>query len=530
MKTLLGCFIALLALSMMPAYATATRCATLATARLPLPSGAGSFAIDSTTLVAATADVPEHCLVHSHIDSDIHFDVALPTSWNGKMMMEGNGGFGDISGWALDYYVTQQYTAVITDMGQTGDPANLLNRPDRIANLFYRSTHLVAMAAKEVTQAYYGKSATHNYFEGCSRGGSQAMNEAARYPGDFDGIIAGAPALSSGGARLWNEQAVFPQGPENGGLIASAKVTLLSAAVLRKCDQRDGVADNIVADPRSCNFSPKDDLPRCKHDVDGPECFTRAQIGALQKIHQGPSSNGRATGVPFYFSGNEGYNYGDIYGVGADILDYATVVTGFPENPHLFPDLYDVGIPSANFWTETMYLRYVLFADPNYQLKNFNFDSKADIQRYVRGLSLQYPATADLSAYAEQGGKLIMWHGLADSRVNSEMSREFYEAGAAALGGYRQIKHFDRLFLVPGTLHCGNGPGPWYFDPVPALEQWVENGQAPKSILGLAPDTNTTQPICAYPKQARLKSPGADPSVADSYQCVNLSNEADDVN
>ena len=116
------------------------------------------------------------------------------------------------------------------------------------------------------------------------------------------------------------------------------------------------------------------------------------------------------------------------------------------------------------------------------------------------------------------------------SLLNAEMSREFYEAGAAAVGGYRNLKPYARLFLAPGTLHCGGGPGPWYFDPVPALEQWVENGVAPRSIVGLAPDSNTTQPICAYPKQARLKNPAADPGVAESYLCSNTSNAQDDIN
>jgi hypothetical protein len=123
-----------------------------------------------------------------------------------------------------------------------------------------------------------------------------------------------------------------------------------------------------------------------------------------------------------------------------------------------------------------------------------------------------------------------MWHGMADSLINPELSREFYEASARAAGGYGTLKAYDRLFLVPGALHCGGGPGPWWFDPLPALEKWVEGGQRPKSIEGYAPDTNTTQPICAYPKQARLAAPGADPTVASSYRCVNVQPAADDVN
>ena len=361
MKALYGCFIALLTITPLTAFANSpVQCSKLVSVKLPVPNGASSLTLDSTTLVAATPYVPEYCSVQGHIDSEINFNLALPTTWNGKIMMEGSGGF---AGYLpdLEYEVSIQYAGVGTDLGQTGDPADLLNRPDRIANLLYRSTHLVALAVKEVTRAYYGTSAAHAYFSGCSRGGNQAMVEASRFPDDFDGIIAGAPSLASGAARIWNEQAVFPGGPSNGGLISSNKVALLSKTVTKKCDKLDGVADGVVADPRICDFSPKDDLPRCKKDIDDPDCFTTAQVAALQKIHEGPSSNGQSIGAHYYFSGNEGYNYGDAFGVGEDILDYAYNVTGFPENPILFPDLFDVGIPAGNYWTETMYLRYILF-------------------------------------------------------------------------------------------------------------------------------------------------------------------------
>ena len=523
-----GCLL-LSGLAHLTAFADpAGSCAQFATAKLAIPSGASSLSIDSTSLVAATADVPEYCLVYGHLDTEVHFNVALPTSWNGKLMMEGSGGFaGGLPD--LGYDVSLQYAAVGSDLGQTGDPADLLNRPDRIANLEYRSTHLVALTGKQIMKAFYGVPAQHAYFYGCSRGGSQAMVEASRFPTDFDGIIAGSPALESGGARIWNVQATIPGGPSKGGLIPSAKVTLFSAQVLKKCDRLDGVTDGVVADPRACNFSPAEDLPRCRHDADGPTCFTKAQVAALEKMHEGPHSNGRRIGVRYYFSGNEGYDYGD-FGVGEDILEFSYNVSGFPGNPFIWPDLFDVGIPSWDYWTESMYLRYVVFSDPSYLLQNFNFDSKSDVARYTAALRPQYPASPDLSAYRRAGGKLLMWHGLSDSLINSEMSREFYEAGAATAGGYGKLKTYDRLFLVPGTLHCGGGPGPWYFDPLPALEKWVENGQAPKSIEGYAPDSNRSQPICAYPKQASLISSTADPALAGSYRCTNVQPAPDDVN
>lgn len=531
MKMLSACFIALLSLTPLTAFATSpSQCSKLASVKLPVPKGASTLTIGSTALVAATPDVPEYCLVVGTIDGDINFDVGLPTSWNGKLLMIGSGGFsGYIPTWSIDQYVAFQYAVVGTDMGQTGDPVDLLNRPDRVANLLYRSTHLVALAAKEVIRAYFRAGASHAYFKGCSRGGDQGLVEASRFPDDFDGIIAAAPGLASGAARIWNEQAVFPGGPANGGLIASTKIALLSNVVLQRCDKLDGVIDGVVSDPRICNFSPKYHLPRCVRDIDGPRCFTKAQVAALQKIHEGPKSNGQPIGAPYFFSGNEGYSYGDYFGVGVDILDYANNVTGFPESPILFPDYDDVGIPSDTYWFETMFLRYIIFNNPNYMLQDFNFNSKSDLTSYAKGLSPAYPASPDLSNYGKRGGKLIMWHGLADSLINSEMTREFYEAGATALGGYKTIKGFDRLFLVPGSLHCGGGPGPWTIDTLPALEQWVENGRAPKSIPGFAPDSNTTQPICAYPKQARLISSSADPAVAESYKCVNVSNEQDDI-
>jgi len=172
-----------------------------------------------------------------------------------------------------------------------------------------------------------------------------------------------------------------------------------------------------------------------------------------------------------------------------------------------------------------MNMRYIVFGDPNFDLASFNYQNQSDVSRYVNALAPQFPVSPDLSAFGRKGGKLIIWQGEGDSVVNYEVTREFYEASAKAAGGFRTLKSFNRLFAVPGTTHCGGGPGPWAFDPLPVLEQWVEKSQPPKSIIGFAPDTNSTQPICAYPKQARLISSSADPTVASSYRCVNISGD-----
>jgi hypothetical protein len=499
----------------------AANCSNLAAANLALPGDATSLTIDSAALVAAAGGLPEYCLVNGHLDTEINFQVELPTTWNGKILMEGNSGFAGYIPF-LDFRLVTGYAVFGTDTGHnggvTGGGESLLNRPDRIANLQYRSVHLVALTAKEIAQTYYGAAPTHAYFEGCSRGGVQAMTEVQQYPTDFDGVIAGAPSFPSGGFRLWNSQALFPAGASS-GLLPAAKVALLGTLILQQCDGLDGIVDGIVDDPRECDFTPADDLPRCRHDVDGPACFTRAQVTALQKIHEGPRSNGQRIGPKFYFSGVEGYSYGDAFGVGVDILDFSYWVSGFPGVPSLYPDLFDVGMPSFAYFIELNNLRYLAFSDPTYLLQNFDYDNTTDVSAYVNALAAQWTSTPNLGTFAGQGRKLIEWHGWGDSNANPIGTVQFYAAAAHTMGLGR-VKSFDRLFMVPGTAHCGGGPGPWNFDPLPVLEQWVEAGQAPDSIIGSNPDGTMTRPVCAYPRVARLKHPGLDPNVASNFACV----------
>jgi hypothetical protein len=523
---LAGAFCALVLLAATAANAdAAASCNGLISATLPLPADASSLTIDSAVLVAATPDLPEHCQVNGHLDTEINFLMRLPTVWNRKVLMSGNSGFAggfDTLNPALEDGLVRQYAVVGTDTGHdegaTGGAEALLDRPDRIANLQYRSVHLVALTAKEIVRAYYGGGPRHSYFEGCSRGGIQAMKEVQQYPDDFDGVIAGAPGFSSGGFRLWNSRALFPAGPSD-GVLPPDKVSLLSSLVLKMCDRLDGVVDGIVDDPRRCAFSPKANLPRCKGDVDGPNCFTSPQVTALEKIHQGPRSHGKLLGTPFYFSGVEGFSYGDT-GLGVGFLDFSYYDSGFPGFPDLYPDLFDIGIPSFAYWLESEALQNIVFSDPSYLLQNFDYENPADVAAYTNALAPQWASSPNLSKFKRRGGKLIEWHGWGDPNINPMGTVDFYNAGASALGGVGNLRTFDRLFMVPGTSHCGGGPGPWDFDPLSTLEQWVEQDKAPEFIVGTNPDTNLGRPICAYPDVARLKSPSLDPTQASSFACV----------
>src|SRR5271165_2926144 len=177
-----------------------------------------------------------------------------------------------------------QYATVGTDAGHNGGPEQMLNRPDRIRNFEYRAVHLTALISKQVVQAYYGSVPSHSYFFGCSAAGGQGLKEAGDYPDDFDGVVAGAPRLPNGGFWTWAEQGLFPGGPASAVLPAD-KVLLLSNTVLQKCSAMGGVVDGLVMDPEQCNFVPRRDLPRCKQKIDGANCFTEAQVDALQHMY-----------------------------------------------------------------------------------------------------------------------------------------------------------------------------------------------------------------------------------------------------
>src|SRR5262249_19569536 len=152
------------------------------------------------------------------------------------------------------------------------------------------AVHVTADAGKKITAAYFGAPVQRSYFVGCSTGGRQALIAAQRFPNDFDGIVVGAPVLDFTGTMLsyaWMARGLAA------GPIPVAKLRLLAELVYKGCDAKDGLADGLIDDPRRCDFSPARDLPKCPGDAEGPDCFTAAQIRALERIYAGPSAGGR---------------------------------------------------------------------------------------------------------------------------------------------------------------------------------------------------------------------------------------------
>jgi feruloyl esterase len=419
---------------------------------------------------------------------------------------------------AMNFGLRRNYTVSTSDSGHWGstntDSRWAMNNPVAVMDYAQRSVPETARVTKIVLKAFYGTEQKKSYFAGCSNGGRMAAMEALRYPRDFDGIISGAPGLDTVNlnANLFGWVTRANTGPDGKPVLSPAKVKLLEHSVYQVCGEKIGIKDAVIPDPRTCHFKPS--VLQCRAG-DGVDCLTAAEVAAAEKIYSGPvNSRGQHLypgGVPL---GSEPF--------------WPLWVTGTDSTPAFMarrvPDFY----------------RYYAFEPspgPTFKVTDYDFDK--DPPRLAYAASILNVATfnpntsemefGDLDAFRQTGGKLIVYHGWADSVVTPQMTVEFYEALAKKSGGMTATQDFARLFMVPGMDHCGNqGNGPGItdtgIDPLTALEQWVEEGKAPNELIATktAPISNQTlwrRPVCAYPKVARYRG-GGDPTDPSSFTCT----------
>ena len=458
-------------------------------------------------------DVPERCQVKGVIrptsDSEIHFEIWMPTaSWNHKLQGSGNGGFAG----ALNYQsgivqsLQRGYAGVTTDTGHIAkgeDASWAIGHPEKIVDFAHRAIHLMTVNAKAVVKAYYGDGPKHSYFASCSNGGRQALMLAQRYPTDYDGIIAGAPANDWTGLMLefvWNQQTVM----KPGAFIPPDHVPALQAEVNRQCNARDGV----IGAPQSCRFKPEGLL--CQ-GAESNSCLTRPQIESLQAIYQGM----RAAHGEMTFSG---------FTPGAEVGSWSGWILGAKPGE------------SAEARFGSGFVGAMVQQDANWKIEQFDFDR--DAPRIIQQFGPLMNATdPDLSKFASRGGKLILFHGWADAAVPPLNTIRYFENVGAKMGTQRRSQ-FVRLFMAPGMQHCFGGPGPSIFgehtaarqppdpdsDLAAALERWVEGGAAPETVRAVKPKdllagafgspkggVERTGLLCAYPKRAKWNgTAGAD--------------------
>jgi len=450
-------------------------------------------------------------------DSDIKIEVWLPTGeWNGKFQGRGNGGFaGEIDYHALAVAIHEGYAAAGTDTGHAAagtDARWALGHPEKITDFGYRAIHEMTQNAKTVIKAFYGNRLQHSYFASCSNGGRQALMEAQRFPADYDGIVAGAPAnfwthlLTS---AVWDAQATTS---EEASYIPPSKLQAIAIAVNEACDAQDGVTDGILNDPRKCRFDPSAIL--CETG-DSETCLTAPQVTALKKLYEGAHDSHGGKIFPGLLPGAED-------GPGG----WSLWITGTAPGKSL---LFAFG---SGFYGDMIYDR----ADWSYQGADLGEAVKAADAKMAKTLNA---TEANLAAFKARGGKLIMYHGWDDPAISALNSVDYYHSVVGVMGR-DSVDAFARLYMAPGMQHCDGGPGPDSFGqagPSPmerdaghsvqlAVEQWVEKGVAPSAIIatkyedrGASGDVKMTRPLCPYPQVAKYKGSG-DSNDAANFICA----------
>lgn len=457
------------------------------------------FSINSATLVTANADAPEHCRVSGMILPEVQFELDLPTAWNARLYMFGNGGFAGESfdaparAASRNTALKHGFAVAFTNTGHDAllEPlASFAVDRQKLSDYAFRAVHVTATTAKQIVRDFYQAPVSHSYFDGCSTGGRQGLMSAQRFPEDFDGVAVGAPVLNFSGSLLrhvWRAQAL------QAAPITKQKLSILADRIYEKCDKLDGLADGLIDDPRKCPFHPAGDLPKCTGDADGPSCFTAAQIKALEKIYDGVESNGKKI-FPGQPLGAE------IQGVGLN----GSVASGWE------PWMISQNGPSTDAQYGGSYLRYIAFSrpDPEFDFTRFNFDT--DIEKLAPTARLMDATDPDLSSFQARGGKIIMYFGWADPALTPFMGVDYYEKVEEQMGV--GTPNFFRLFMVPGMFHCRGGVGPSAFDAFTPLVQWVEKGTAPDHLIGsrvVDDKIVRTRPLCPYPQVAKYKGSGS---------------------
>ncbi|RYG79684.1 tannase/feruloyl esterase family alpha/beta hydrolase, partial [bacterium] len=362
----------------------------------------------------------------------------------------------------------------------------------------YRAVHVTAVTAKDYVARYYGQRPQRAYWNSCSNGGRQGLIEAQRYPEDFDGIVANAPWVDQTGftiGAVWNQQAI------EATPLSSAKLNLLAARVMERCDAVDGLKDGLIDDPRRCQFDARRDVPACTAGADADNCLTVAQAEAIDKIYSGPQANGRRV-FPGFMLGSE---------APAANANSTWVGTVVPPQP---------GGRAADFNLAENTMRYLVHVPPKPDYDTRTFDFARDppmLEAWGRQANAK---SVELAPFRDRGGKVLMTYGWADQILQPLMGVQYYESVAVRHGARTQ--DFFRLFMVPGMTHCAGGVGPDQFDSMTAIVDWVEGGKAPDALRAakiVDGKTVRTRPLCPYPQVARHGGQGSTDEAA-NFRCV----------
>ena len=493
-----------------------------------------SLALENTTIMVAEAvtsgtlsvteqaplvqGLPPFCRVMGIMrptsDSQIRFEVWMPDKdWNGRFLGTGNGGFaGSIYYPQLAGYLRRGFAAAGSDAGHQAegtDASWAFGHPEKVKDFGWRAVHLMTERARQIISAYYGKDAQKSYFDACSDGGREALMEAERFPEDYDGILAGAPAnawstlLAAGVADLQTMVA------DPHAYIPVAKLAAIQKAALAACDEVDGVKDGIINDPAKCRFDPN--VLLCQGE-DTKDCLTPPQVAALKALYGGAKDGQGRVFFP-------GFSMGDETGwrewvIGED--PEASLGARFVRN---------------NF-------RYIVTGDPRWN--TLSADVNATLRQSKEKTAADLDSTnPDLGRFAARGGKLILYHGWDDAAISPANTVAYFNEVQKSMGR-EKVDSFVRLYMAPGVEHCSGGPGPSAFGQFgmetakepkyglfDSLQDWVEKGSPAEEVFatkyapgeGGAMKPVMTRPLCAYPSVPKYKGSG-DTNDAASFTCA----------
>jgi hypothetical protein len=478
-----------------------------------------------------------YCLVKVVVPQSIHIWVGLPMDgkWNGRWQSMGGGVYAGSTALPTAA-VLGGYAGATTDTGHTGGRPDLPVPPldgsfgmlkpgePNVAlqtDFAYRSEHLMVEIGKQLVQAFYGKPPTHTYWNGCSTGGRQGLRMAQDYPDDYDGILAGAPAIHWDrfqAGQIWYQVVQLRDngGPIGGGNPATlkAKAALATRRAVEACDAIDGVKDGVLTDPRRCRYQASKDvtITRAACTASDTSCLTSTEASAIDKMWNGPVSCANGSGmcrVPEVATRN-------LDGKGDKRLWY-------PNEPGT--DLTALGgampMPVA-----TEQPKYWVYFDPTWDWHTLDYRNylqffKDTVAKVGPMMGSDNP---DLAPFRAKGGKLLLYHGFADQLIVPTGTIDYYDAVTKKLGGgYKHTQQFARLFMAPGVAHCAGGDGPQPQGMFEALVSWVEEGKAPERIMASkrgAEGTTQTRPLCPYPAFAHWAGKGSTDEAA-NFICRN---------
>ncbi len=442
--------------------------------------------------VTAAAQTATHCRVSITLrpsaDSEIKSEVWLPAAaaWNGKFLMEGGGGFvGSVNTGGMIKAVREGYASASTDTGHSGGSGSFgLGHPEKIVDFAFRAVHETAVKAKALIAAYYGRGPRLSYWEGCSTGGRQGLMSAQRYPADFDGIIAGAPANYQTHLHAWSVAVGVAALKDKASNLSPGNLRMIHQAVLAACDAADGVKDGLLTDPRRCHFDPSTLM--CATNT-SDNCLTSAQVETVKKLYTPVKTQNGTLIFPAFEPGSE--------------LGW-TVLAGGPE---------PAGVATGTF-------AYLVYKNPKWDWRTFDAERDTALADSTDIINATKP---DLSAFQSRGGKLLMYHGWNDQLIAPENSINYYSSVLEHMGPNQG--NWYRLFMAPGMMHCRGGPGPDQFNVVGAMERWVESGTAPDQLIAahtVGNRVDMTRPLCPYPQVAQWTGVGNTDDAA-NFACKN---------